>query len=141
LLVLGKLRDALGDGGAKETIAKKLWNLRAEPLEDLEPASYPDLSLLKRPCEGMLGEVLLVVKIPEKLEFLFEGGLSGRIVTAQALDLGLESRPGFDDGPGARGSPFPQRDEALEAVDEKEPLFLFDNDERVIAVDLTGAAL
>lgn len=35
LLLLGELRDALGDGGAKETIAEELWNLGVEPLEDL----------------------------------------------------------------------------------------------------------
>jgi hypothetical protein len=39
----------------------------------------------------MLAEAFLVVKIRKKLELLFEGGLSGRIVTAQALELGLES--------------------------------------------------
>jgi hypothetical protein len=45
---------------------------------------------LKRPHEGALAEALLLVKIPKKLELLFEGGLSGRIVAAQALELRLE---------------------------------------------------
>jgi hypothetical protein len=141
LLLVGEPCDALGDGGAKETVAEELWNLRAEPLEDLESSDDPVLSSLKRPCEGLLGELVLVVKILEKLELLFEGGLSGRIVTAQALELGLDPRPGFDDRPGARGALFPERDEALEAVDEKEPLLLFDDDERIIAVDLSCGAL
>jgi hypothetical protein len=112
-----------------------------EPLEDLEPAAYPDLPSLKRPPERLLAEVLLVVKVPEKLELLFEGGPPGRVVTAQALELGLEHRPVLHDCPGARRSPFPERHEALEAIDEKEAPLPFDDDEGIIAVHLTRGAL
>jgi hypothetical protein len=96
---------------------------------------------LKRPDEGTLAEALLLVKIPKKLELLFEGGLSGRIVAAQALELRLESREGFDDGPDARLSSFFEREVALEAIDETELSFFFDNQERIIAVDLACSTL
>jgi hypothetical protein len=45
---------------------------------------------LKSPDEGTLREALLLMKIPKKPELLFEGGLSGRIVAAQALELRLD---------------------------------------------------
>jgi hypothetical protein len=95
---------------------------------------------LKRPREGVLREALLLVKIPKKLELLFEGGLSGRIVAAQALELRLEPREGFDDGPDTRLSPFLEGKVALEAIDEKELSLFFDDEERIIAVDLAGSA-
>jgi hypothetical protein len=122
-------------GDPEEAFGEKLPDVRPEPLENLKPPLHPDLLLPKRPRQGVDREPLATMEVREEIEFLGECGSARWIVELEALELGLEPVPGFDDGPCGGNLPVSQSKEALETVYEEKPAALLDHHERIIAVE------
>jgi hypothetical protein len=141
LLVGGKGGDSLGYGDGEEGIGDERGGVGRERLQDGEAFLHPGLLLPQATKDGVDGEVLLLVEVLEEVEFLPEGGTPGRVIEPEAVELGFGPGPALLDDPGLLLSPSLQGEEPLEAVDEEEPVAVFDDHQGVVGVGIGGDLL
>jgi hypothetical protein len=119
---------------AEEPLGEYRSNLGDGPLDNLEPTHCPGLPFPESPGDRVNAQALLAMEIPEGLELFGERGPAPGAIPAQAFELRLDSPPGLHDDP-RRGGPLgPESKKALEPIDEKEFLCLFDDDQRIVGV-------
>jgi hypothetical protein len=134
-LLLGReAGHTLGHGDGEEGIGDEVGRLGGEPLQDLDAPLHPGFLLPQASGDGVDGEAFDAVEIVEDLELLPQSGAPGRVIEAEALDLGLDPGPGLLDDPGLLLPKRLQGEEPLEAIDEEELSSLLDDHQRMVAV-------
>ena len=118
----------------EELLGEKILDFGDQALEDLEPPCDPGLALPDGAGNGVGGEGMVAVEIPQDLELLGEGGPAFGIVPPEPLELRLDLAPRLHDDPGRRGSLGPEGEEALEPIDQEELLALLDDHKRLLLV-------
>jgi hypothetical protein len=135
LLRRGEGGDRLEEGHPEPPLAEDLDHLGGEALEDPEAPAHPDGLSAESAGEGALGEPVPPVEIVDDLELLREPRSPRGAQALQALDLCLRARPGLHDDPGPRGAPVPEREVALQAIDEEELSRILDGKERLLEIE------
>jgi hypothetical protein len=140
LLRGGETTQFLGDAHPEEPGGEEVPDFRDEAPSDLYPPLDPGLPPDQPAGDGARGQPFPLVEIPQDLGLLAEARPAPGIVAAQALELGLEPRPGLHQDPGARCPELGQRQVALEAVNEEKMVSLLDREEGLVGIHLAWAA-